>query len=233
MAYLRDPLWTFVGILLTVVVAAVGLLAGPFLAIIVLVFALIIASLAVYIVQERKEVSYQIVSESLTTSIVEQHELRGQLGATFEHDTLPNIAIGKTVLELTNTGTSPVDADDYADPITLRFNRTDRVLVARPISTTPEGIVVHIRIENENMVIEPLYLEKGQSITVKVLSTSISGKVHGRLKEGKVRQFDGPETTSKSLFNATLLASPLILCELFFLFNPTHYCILLKSRGVY
>lgn len=140
---LRDPLWQFVGVILTIVVPVI-----------------------LYFVQrKRKSLAYEVISETPILSITE--EVAGQLEILFQGDPVEQVHL--IVYRLSNTGNVPIKSEDYERAVGFRFNDDARVLTAEITKTEPRNLNAEISVKEQSIQISPVLLNQRDSILVKAL----------------------------------------------------------------
>lgn len=159
---LNSPMWQFVGV--------------------VLAFVALIVSILVFLKQrQRKELQYALIN--LTPLLSVEEELRGRVRILFDEQPVDNVYL--VVLELFNSGNNPIATDDYEQPITLGFGENAQVLSSQIMRTVPEDLPVKIESKKETILLNPLLLNAGDLIVIKVLATgsenyiNVKGRIRG------------------------------------------------------
>lgn len=143
---LRDPLWQFVGAALAV--------------------AALIASFVIYRLQRlRKGVTYDVLSR--TNLLTVREELEGKLQVLYEGE--PAKSLSLLVLKLWNSGNQPILATDYERPISFGTGEASRLLTADVTEAEPLGLQVDYEISGNKLVLKPMLLNPGDSVTLKLL----------------------------------------------------------------
>lgn len=146
MEILRDPLWQFVGIILTLIA--------------------IFVSILVYLKQRnRKELSYEIISR--TSLLSREEEIGGALQVQYNGQPVKKVQLVEINFE--NTGNTPILVNEYERPISLDFGETSKVLTAEISKKFPENLSASLSIKDKNVIIDPLLLNSKESLTLKML----------------------------------------------------------------
>lgn len=160
---LRDPIWQFVGAILT--------------------FVSVFISLILYWVDRRhKALSYEVISENLLSAIGEEFKERARI--VFEGK--PVQSIYKIVIRVINSGNVPILPVEYVDPVNFRFGKEAQILAAEIVRTNPSNLQdsTEIIIERTRAILKPALLNMGDSITFTALigqysQTTVDGRIVG------------------------------------------------------
>lgn len=154
---LRDPLWQFVAVVLAV------------LAIII----------SVLLQRRKKALSYEIVSKTPVLSTAE--EIAGKLQIRFQGESVQGVYL--LVIRIINTGNIPIASSDYERPLSIHFYKETRVLTGEVSQSDPININAQIEVHDQSILIMPVLLNKGDSITIKALVSNYScmPKFDGRI----------------------------------------------------
>src|SRR4051794_3303710 len=116
---LRDPLWQFIGVVLTVLVTVVTVLVIP-----------------------RKRLSYYIVTQSSVVTV------RGEIGSRLRilFDEKPVGKINLFVISILNHGNVPISKDDFVFPLEILFGSKGTILAADVTDVSPANLkpVTHV-----------------------------------------------------------------------------------------
>ncbi len=153
---------------------AFRIITGPgweFVSAIIASAALIITLVVLFIRQQRKQLSYELIERKPIISINEEIELRGRLDITFDGQPLLRPDLEIVTVRISNTGNVPVDDEDYSGPIKLSFGANAEV-ISVSVATEPRTFDAQAQVDppqNNQVLILPVLLNKGQSIIVKAL----------------------------------------------------------------
>lgn len=143
---LRDSIWQFIG----AVIAFIGVL----------------AAVIFYLLQRsRKSLAYQVISSTKILTVNEEYQ--GKLEIVYEGTPVQNATL--CVLKLVNDGNVPIASADYEQPLSLGFGSACNILSAEIIETSPKTLKPLLRVEATRFYLEPLLLNKKDSLTVKLL----------------------------------------------------------------
>jgi hypothetical protein len=149
MELLRDPLWQFVGALLTLVTIFV----------------------AIYLFikdRTKKSIIYQVKLFLPVLSIDEKE--KGDFHVLFKDQEIHDLFL--ISICVVNSGNMPITTQDYEKPVTFIFGETSRVYSAEVISTQPKDLIVELSIKDNSVTLAPLLLNSGDMIEIKSLVTS-------------------------------------------------------------
>ena len=153
------------------------------------IVAIIITLVVLYTSRQRKVLSYTVLAYVPLISVKEEEELKSRLQILFDGQPAQNLDIGSLIIRFNNVGNQDIGEDDYAGhPIEIRFEDTAEVLTT-PIlvATGPEDFDVILDKEQTKGLIHPTLLNKGQSLTIKLLVKQSRGfRVYARIKGTKV-----------------------------------------------
>ncbi len=206
---LRDPIWQFVGAILTLIA--------------------IIATLAVYIGQRRKKsLMFEVLSKSPVLSAAE--EIAGKLQILFQNQPVREVYL--VVLRLFNAGNIPITSSDYERNISITFGGKARVLTAEVSETEPENLDAEISIKSLSSIeLKPTLLNPGDSITIKILVSDFEGniQVDGRIVGVKQIQ-ERKESPRNRLFVLTFKFLMLYtVVALTYIFSELYHSIKMES----
>ena len=157
---LRDPLWQFASVLLAVV------------AIVVAIF--------LYRKQRRlKRLDFEIISETSLLSVKE--ELEGKLQILYEGRRVSTVHL--VLAEFRNSGTEPILAGDFVQPLGVDFGTESQVLTTEVVETFPTDSNAVITTATSRLTIAPLLVNQRDFIRVKCLVENYadSARATGRI----------------------------------------------------
>lgn len=133
----------------------------------------LVASVVIYrITRKKKQLSYEILSETPLISVGD--EIKGRLEILL--DSSPVEKVHLLLVKFVNDGTMPITADDYERPLTLIFEGDATVLSAESVQPEPDNLRVTLDFEPKKVTVNPLLLNKGDSFTAKVLVEKFGGR---------------------------------------------------------
>lgn len=152
MELLRDPLWQFVGAILTLL--AIG------------------ASVLIYWLRRRKKrLSYEIVSSNSLLSM--RDELGRNLEIKYGGREVENVHLVN--VKVYNSGNVPIKSDDFERRLSLDFGDGARVLSSEVRSTDPESLDLSHTDDLNKISFEPVLLNSKDSFSVKALVSEYEG----------------------------------------------------------
>jgi hypothetical protein len=159
---LRDPVWTFVGVVVAILIAAV------------------IVSVTLWL-RNRKALSYEVVSDVPLVTISHGANDSATEAIEIRYNGNPVQDVRLVVVRLWNSGNVPIAQNDYDEPLTLQFG--GQLLASDVIESTPPALKKkaiagggigpgYAAIAFHNLVLNPR-----DSITVQALLTDFTGDV--------------------------------------------------------
>ena len=184
---LRDPLWQFVG-------AVLG------------IFAIIVSIVLFFVQRKKKTLSYEILSKTPVLSATE--EIAGQLQILFQGKVVQKVYL--LVIRLSNTGNVPIASSDYERPILIRFGEGARILTAEVSESDPKNLNAKVDIHDQGVLVKPVLLNSGDSITIKSLVSDYSGQldIDGRIIGVKNIC---PKRDTSNIWSAILMVAGMVL----------------------
>lgn len=153
---LRDPAWQAVGVIIAIILGMVTIWLAR---------------------RPRKALTYKILSS--TPLIASPEAARGKLQILFDGKPIEDVKL--VLVKFTNSGNLPITSSDYESPVKLivvsRLN-VARLLDAGVSETYPEGLAKNVSVlfDKSAVQLEPLLLNQGDSITLKMLITNFTMK---------------------------------------------------------
>lgn len=160
--FLGDPAWQLIG-------PALG------------VAGLLVAWLMYRAQRKRKILSYERLFSTPLVSVEAGYDDRLQI--LFDNRPIPKACL--VGIRIVNSGDVPVASIDYERDLRLVFDSENEVLTARISETDPHSLGASIKIDGCSVLIAPVLLNSGDSLTVQVLlrefygSFSLEGRVAG------------------------------------------------------
>jgi hypothetical protein len=146
LTFVRDPAWQFVGAILALAAIAV--------------------TYWIYVRQrQRHRVSYQRLT-SIEVLTVKEH-MAGRVTVLFDGNPVKSMHI--ITMKIWNSGSVPILAADFVEPLSLRVVSSARLLSADIISATPFNLRPVVKIEGSLATVQPLLLNPSDSFVVKLL----------------------------------------------------------------
>lgn len=154
----HDPVWQAIGVIVAIIFGLATLLLSLFTA---------------YLVRRKKALTYDILS--LTPLATVNDNLEGRLQILFDGRSVSNVQLA--LIRFTNSGNVPVSSDDYERPISIQVDDNARILSAGVTKTVPKSINPTIKFDKTCVTIAPVLLNKGDSITIKLLVANFEGNI--------------------------------------------------------
>jgi hypothetical protein len=124
-----------------------------------------------------KRFSYQVVSQNRLLDVHKEITSRVKISL----DGMPIKDAHLVIVKILNSGNLPIPATDHERPICLQFGDQARILSCEIIDRNPKSLQspkIYVRDENQgNVTMEPVLMNGGDSISLKVLVSEIGNKV--------------------------------------------------------
>lgn len=181
---LRDPLWqTILGIV-----------------------AIIISIGAIRLQQNIKELSCKVLSIAPLFNV--KDDMQGKLKFSFDDKPVKNAFL--IILKIINSGKVPITADDQKRAITIDIG-AEKILAAEIIETQPTDLGANISTNNSSIILEPTLLNSNETVTIKSVVESFSGKVSASARIVGLKQITmimpNSETKMRWLNKSVLISS--------------------------
>ncbi len=184
MKILRDPLWQFIGVIVTVLAVLIPLIAfaSPFFVINGMVVAFIVLVLYFSNIRPNKTIFFRVISDTVVLSIKEE-DVKASIHIVYNGEDVKD-DIHLVVLRLWNASYDPILPEEYkGTSIKINFGKGAKVLSTQVAESKPNTIKEEI--DDNNMiqmdagllVLKPMWLNSDNSITLKVLVTKFDGEV--------------------------------------------------------
>jgi len=133
--------------------------------------------------RRKKSLFFYVSSSTNLLSIHDEAKFDDKLRIFYEDKVVDNVFL--VVTKITNNGNTPIDEDDFKEPIQIETNDTGTILSAQIIDTNPPDIKVRIGKRKSQVSIYPLLLNPGDSINIKLIInnfdkiTSVTSRIRG------------------------------------------------------
>jgi hypothetical protein len=159
---LRDPMWQFVGVLVTIIVGVISI---------------------ILVLKERnkKALSYELVSHASLLSV--EKEVKDKLSIAYEGKPISQLTLN--LIRLINSGNTPITTTDFVRPPTILFDETSEIISAEVSERKPTGLEATVTHNSTQVTVKPTLLNGGDWFEIKILSsgqgkiTSVKGRVVG------------------------------------------------------
>ncbi len=151
---LRDPLWQFIAVILSITAIAIT----------IIIF---------YSQRQYKELSYETISSS--PLLTKSKEIEGNVQILFDDKPVNNVYL--LILKLINSGNTPISSKDYETPLTFNFGENTNILSADVTKTEPDGLKINFTKIKNKFIVEPILLNTKDTITFKFLLSDFSGYI--------------------------------------------------------
>jgi len=194
---LRDPIWQFVGVAISLV-------------------ALVVAVVAIRFQLLKKSVSYFHAYERPVFYLFNQ-ELKERLRITFDDRKVERLSSFN--LHIFNSGNVPVLPADFVVPISIEFPQDGHVFGVSVTDTTPQNLAVSIAGAEHQYEIAPLLLNPGDEFTVQFLverpesamplKPTVNARISG-VKTFGLRAHSSGQPPGYSVFRRSIFLVPFI-----------------------
>lgn len=120
----------------------------------------------------RKELSYEY---SRVPVLRVAREVKRKLSILFQDEPVGNIDL--IVLQVSNTGNTPITSEDYETPINFKVREPSKILSASVARAIPENLPASVSIKDQTVVVEPILLNRGDSIIIDMLIDEFDGTI--------------------------------------------------------
>jgi len=142
----------------------------PIIGTIIALVAIFISIILFYFGKKTKRLSYDIVSNN--PILLKKEDIKGKLEIFFNGKSVEDVYL--IVIKLINSGNVPIETDDYEKPIVINFGKNAQILTVEVTETDPSGISVPIHTHKNKFEINPVLLNKSDSINFKILVSKFS-----------------------------------------------------------
>lgn len=190
--FLRDPLWQFVGAAIGVVAIGITLWLRP-----------------------HKSLSYEVISANLVRIDVSE-SVRKKTKVLYDGKRIQNVST--VLIKISNSGNRPILTTDYIESITIWFSEKALILDAG-METHPDTLEVEIGHDDQNVEIQPVMLNSGDSIEIVALVKDYSqwgmnGRIVG-VKDfnplGVSQQLGNTRIPFRRISDVSMLIAPILL----------------------
>jgi len=134
--------------------------------------------------RKRKALSYRIVTKTTLFDI--DREIGSRVQVLLDGE--PADKIGLVLIDIENTGNEPIRPDDFIKPLIFTFAPGTRVISADVTATKPDNLDATVSFEASNVTVEPLLMNAGDQMSIKVLLRQFDGTVKGDARIVGVRE---------------------------------------------
>jgi hypothetical protein len=197
MEFLRDSIWQFIGVVVAIIFP-----------LILLIFQ-----------RNRKDLSYEIVSNVPIVSVGKEISHRVQV--LLENRLVTNVNL--VILKLQNSGNVSIRTEDFDQdsPIIFNFGKNIEILEADLLETKPKAIInrVKVRLTKKELILMPLLLNKKDEIKFKLLIKDYKGFLNIDSSIDGIKQINRYENTADHIVNLFFFIYSVLLLPLFVWFH--------------
>ena len=181
---LRDPLWQFIGVIVSVIAVLIPLIAfaNPVFVINGTVVACIVLVLYFSNLRPNKTIFFRVISDAVVLSIKEE-DVKAEVQILYKGEEVKD-DIHMVILRLWNASYDPILPEEYkGTSIKLNFGKAAKVLSAQVTEAKPSTIKEEIdnnkliQLDAGFLILNPMWLNSDNSISLKVLVTKFDGVV--------------------------------------------------------
>ncbi len=148
MDFLRDPIWTFLSIIITATLTIISLAVSKRW-------------------QSRKRIAYEIISNTPVLAV--SPRIKHRVKILF--DGKPVTDVDLLTIKLWNAGNVPINRNDYEKPFTFSFGTNAKILSTNTFDAKPGNINVVLTQAKNSITLQPTLLNPGDSVKLAVLIT--------------------------------------------------------------
>lgn len=160
----RDPIWQSLGVIVAIIFGIVTLLLGL---------------ITIWISRRRKALTYKILSLTPLATIYD--DIGGRVQITLDGKPVADVQLA--LVKVTNSGNTPIESTDYERPIRFDLSKAAQILSAGITETSSKSLKPSIEHDHTSVVIKPILLNNGDSITLKILAANFNGSI---LVDGRI-----------------------------------------------
>lgn len=158
--FFNDNFWQ----LIAVIISLVGIITSIFV------------SLVTYRQQRtQKALTYDVISDTPIASI--RKSLGNKVEVFFESKKVDELRL--VIIKLWNSGNVAVSPDDYFEPISFNFEKS-QILDCDIVEEVPEEINASIQFDENQVTLKSTFLNPKDTITIKILLDGAMGKINVR-----------------------------------------------------
>lgn len=134
--------------------------------------------------QRRKQLTHAVISDAPIAQV--SASLRKRVEILF--DGVPSADLRLMILQLKNSGNSPIERNDYDEPVRFEFEAPREVVDGEVLFTQPEDLIdakdakTFLTVNGNNVILKPLLLNPKETITLKVLLKGQKGQMRARAR---------------------------------------------------
>lgn len=181
MDWLRDPIWQFIG-------ALIGIVA-------------IVTSYYFFKRQQKhRSIAYEIISNTNLLNI--SNEIKSKLEVLFEQKPVEKLSL--LILKIYNAGNEPILAVDFEKEIIIEFSAVSEILEAGIDKVAPENLQPQIIHTKREVTLQPLLLNGGDSITLKILLSSFDSNIDVKGRIAGIKYISGTNKAKPTTYRIDL-----------------------------
>ncbi len=115
--------------------------------------------------QGRKEISYEIISNTSVVNI--SHEVKDKIKIQFGGKIINDLCL--VIVRLWNSGNTAITHSDFIEPITMHFKGQEEILGFDIIETEPNDLHPFFEQGKNSIILKPLLLNSGDKIKMNIL----------------------------------------------------------------
>lgn len=157
---IRDPLWTFVGVVCAIL-------------------AVVVTILIFFAQRKTKRLSYEITSNIQLLGV--KDEIQGKVQVLYDGKEVKNVHL--LTIKFTNSGNQSISSSDYERTLSIEVNSDAKILTHEVIEEVPENLGATVSLEGNKLVFSPVLLNAKDSFSIKTLISDFEGRpsIDGRI----------------------------------------------------
>lgn len=158
---IRDPLWTFVGVICAVVS--------------------VIITILIFIAQRKiKRLSYEFTSSTQLLSV--KDEIQGKIQVLYDGEEVKNVHL--LTIRFVNNGNQSISSADYERPVSIEVNSEAKILTHEVINESPENLGLSVFLDGRKLIFSSVLINAKDSFSIKALISDfkevyIDGRING------------------------------------------------------
>jgi hypothetical protein len=134
----------------------------------------------------RKSLAYEVKQVELVS--VHQAAPKGRIKILFDDEEIKHVHLIEAQIE--NNGNVPVTVEDFEQAIVIDLGEGATALTADISKVTPDNLEVEVRPDGNQVEIQPLLLNPGDCMTLKIFARDFGGKVERRYRIVGISKMD-------------------------------------------
>ncbi|MBD2533268.1 hypothetical protein H6G97_28330 [Nostoc flagelliforme FACHB-838] len=178
----RDPAWQSIGVIVAILLTLLTIFIG-------------------WKQAQKKSFSYSISSKVNVLDI--EDSIKSKIQVTFDSKPVKDLYL--IIIKFVNSGNTPIQSNDYYQPVTIVFNRSAEILSVEILEQSPNNLGVVPVYTSQNIEIPKILLNQKDCFDLKVLVTNFQDlSVNGRI--AGVKEIQEKDSSNLEAYNKVVIA---------------------------